>query len=76
MSPSRTMTRLHSAGSAEELEVLRRLVSSFGAGHILSLLADLLIQEAGFCLLSGEPAKAAALSRRAKALYRASEIRD
>ena len=52
MMPSLTSTRLHSAGSAEELDVLRRF-------------------------LSGEPAKAAALARRAKALTRAAEaIRD
>ena len=77
MMPSITSTRLHSAGSAEELEVLRRLATSFGASHVLTLLADLVVQEADYCLLSGESAKAAALARRAKALTRAAEaIRD
>lgn len=73
MMPSIASARFHSTGSAEEVEVLRRFVTSFGAGHVLTLLADLLVQEADYCLLSGEPAKAAALARRAKALTRAAE---
>jgi len=73
MAPVTTTTRVHTTGSPEDLEVLRRFATTFGAGHILSLLADLLSQEADYCLLSGEPAKATALARRAKVLSKAAE---
>jgi hypothetical protein len=68
MSPVHAMTRLSATGSPEDVEVLRRVAMTLGAGHLLSLIADLLSQEADYCLLSGDPAKAAALARRAKIL--------
>jgi len=73
MTPVKTTTRLHSIGSSDDIEVLRRIATTYGAGNVLALLADLLSQQADYCLLSGEPAKAATLARRAKILVQAAE---
>ena len=71
MAPAHAMTRLPATGSPEDLEILRRAATTLGAGQLLSLLAELLSQEADYCLLSGEPAKAAAPARRATILAQA-----
>lgn len=69
----KAMTRLQATGHPEDVEVLRRLTNEFGAEHVLSLLAEFAAQEAGYCLLSGDPAKASALARRARTLSEAAE---
>ena len=73
MMPVNTTTRLQSIGSSDDVEVLRRVATTYGAGNVLALLAELLSLEAHYCLLSGEPAKAATLARRAKILAQAAE---
>lgn len=67
------MTRLQVTGRPEDVEALRRLASDFGAGQVLSLLAEHASHEADYCLLNGDPAKAARLARRAKILSKAAE---
>lgn len=66
-----TGTHLHATGSTEDLEVLRRIATTFGVGCVLSLLSELASTEAEYCLLSGDPVKAAALARRASLLSKA-----
>lgn len=64
-------TRLQSTGRTEDIDALRRLATEFGAGHVLSLLAELVSQEADYCILSGDSIKASRLARRARIFSKA-----
>jgi hypothetical protein len=55
------------------IELLRRVARRSGAGHRLSLFADILSQEEARCRPSGAPAKAAALARGAIILTHAAK---
>ena len=67
------MIPLQSVGRPEDVAALRRFATEVGIGQVLSLLAELESQEADYWLLSGDPARAGRLARRAKILSKAAK---